>query len=513
MRSFPAILAIACSGCFGLKDGADKATDLSVVMPVDGGSGDLACMDPTGFGGKGCYSCPPTTREQLLNACTSSTCLPYDNTALNLQGGVLPNLPTLDFATAPPPDLGSTDLAGFMPPDLSNNAPLCASLTGGNVVYATGSSAAALFLGNIAQPLEHATPALTVVYQSQGSCIGVNAIVTGSTTKMTGFAIYWDPNLAVDPSSATAQLKCALDPAGITADIGFSDVFATTCLNLPGGLDPTIKDFFGPVQTMNLIVPQNSIAVNISAEATYLVYGFGAHSNLVMPWTAPAQIFQRNGSSGTQNMIAATIGVPASHWYGTTTSGSSTIRTAVINAGGAGQDTANKTIGILSSDGADPFRANLHVLAFQDRGQSCAFFPDSTAMALDKANVRDGHFANFGPLHMLTHVSGGLPVNANAATLLNAVTGVTPPPGVDIIDLYAKHSLVPQCAMRVSRDADGGAIKPFAPAPSCSCYFTERATGLMPPPGCTTCTTQSDCPTAAPNCNKFAARTTGYCEP
>jgi hypothetical protein len=185
----------------------------------------------------------------------------------------------------------------------------------------------------------------------------------------------------------------------------------------------------------------------------------------------------------------------------------------VINAGSMGQANANQTIGILSADGADPYRANLHVLAFQDRDQHCAFYPDSGPMAFDKANVRDGHFANFGPLHMLTHVNAGVPVSANAATLLNAVTGVSPPPGVDIIDLYAKHSLVPQCAMRVSRDADGGPIKPFKPSPGCSCYFTERATGLVPPPGCKTCSTASDCPAAAPNCNKFAAQTMGYCEP
>ncbi|HZS38044.1 MAG TPA: hypothetical protein VFF06_14505 [Polyangia bacterium] len=509
MRLLTATLAMVFSGCFSLKPGSDTA-DLAVV--VDGGS-DLACLDPTGFGGKGCYSCTPTTREQLLNACTKSTCIPYDNSTLGLVGGILPQLPTLDFAVAPPPDLGSSDLAGSTPADLASSSPACSSLTGGNIVYATGSSAAGLFLGNIAQPLENAAPALTVIYQSQGSCIGVNAIVTGSTTKMTGSATYWDPNTAVDPSSAAAQLKCQLDPAGVTADIGLSDVFATTCLNLPGGLDPSIKDFFGPVQVMNLIVPQNSTAQNISAEATYLLYGFGAYQNVVAPWTDPNQIFQRNGSSGTQNMIGATIGVPATHWYGIQTSGSSAIRQDVINAGSMGQDIANKTIGILSADGADPFRANLHVLAFQDRDQLCAFFPDSTPMALDKANVRDGHFANFGPLHMLAHVNGGVPVSANAATLLDAITGVAPPPGVDIIDLYAKHSLIPQCAMRVSRDADGGAIKPFMPSSSCSCYYTERATGLMPPPGCKTCSTQSDCPAATPNCNKFAARTTGYCEP
>src|SRR6185436_19496402 len=99
---------------------------------------------------------------------------------------------------------------------------------------AAGSSAVTLFLGNIAQALENTASPLTVVYQSQGSCTGISAAVTPATAKMTGTAVYWDPNLAVDPSAATAQLKCSLDAAGVTADIGLSDVFATTCLNLPG---------------------------------------------------------------------------------------------------------------------------------------------------------------------------------------------------------------------------------------------------------------------------------------
>jgi hypothetical protein len=128
--------------------------------------------------------------------------------------------------------------------------------------------------------------------------------------------------------------------------------------------------------------------------------------------------------------------------------------------------------------------------------------------------VRDGHYSIFGPLHMLSHVTnGGVPANGDAGTVLNAITGVAPPSGVDIIDLYAKHSLIPQCAMKVTRNADGGDIMPFKPASGCSCYFVERATLVKPPAGCTTCNTGSDCPSSAPNCNKFGAQTMGYCEP
>jgi hypothetical protein len=499
--------ALMAASCYSLKSGNDVA-DLSAIV-ADGG-GDAGCWDPAGFGGKGCWKCPANNHAELINACTQAICLPYDNTTLGFDDAGLPELPELDFSVAPPPDMGNSDLSGPPPPTY----PSCASLSGGRVVYATGSSAAGLFLGNIAQPLEHATPALAIVYQSPGSCIGVNAEIAASTNKMTGTATYWDPNLAVDPSSSAAKLTCQLAAGGVTADIGFSDVFAGTCTSLPNGLDPSLKDFFGPVQTMNLIVPQNSSAQNISAEATYLVYGFGAYTHMTMPWTAPGQIFQRNSSSGTQAMIAATIGVPANHWLAKFTKNSTDIQTQVINAGSGGQDTANKTVGILASDGADPVRANLHILAFQNYDQRCGFFPDSTSMALDKANVRDGHYAHFGPLHMIASVDNkGVPINPDVSTVLNAITGVAEPSGVDIIDIFAKHSLIPQCAMHVTRDADGGNIRPFQPTTDCSCYYLERATSLTPPPGCTPCSTAGDCSPSAPNCNKFGAQTKGYCEP
>jgi hypothetical protein len=44
----------------------------------------------------GCYPCAPTTSEQVTNACTSSTCVPFDDTTRLtklLPGGSLPPLP------------------------------------------------------------------------------------------------------------------------------------------------------------------------------------------------------------------------------------------------------------------------------------------------------------------------------------------------------------------------------------------------------------------------------------
>jgi ABC-type phosphate transport system substrate-binding protein len=515
MRASTLLLLALLPGCFTLKPGTDTSDGGANDASANSDGGD--CWDPSGFAGRGCFRCTPTTRDELLNACTASPCTPYDNSTLpiNLDGG-LPTPPPRDGSQpadmTAPPDLTSTDDGGT--PDMASPYPACSSLSNGHVVYVTGSSAVQLFLGSIAQALENANPPTAVVYQSSGSCIGVNAVVTPNTTKMSGNATYWDPNPVVDPTSAQARLTCTLDPGGVQADVGLSDVFATTCLNLPSGLDPSIKDTFGPIETMNMVVPQNSNAHTISGEAAFLVWGYGGTQFPVMPWTDQSYLFQRNSSSGTQAEISATLGLDRGNWYGKPNATSGNVRDALIAAGASGQDPANKALGILSSDFADGVRTNIRALAFQDYKQRCAFLPDSSATSTDKRNVRDGHYSIFGPLHMLTHVnSKGVAVNDGAQTLLDTIAGVIPIGSVDIINLYAKNGLVPLCAMKVTRDADGGDIRPAAPATACNCYFEQQATGLVPPPGCTTCDRASDCPSGTPHCNKFAAQTHGYCEP
>src|SRR5688572_18367010 len=140
---------------------------------------------------------------------------------------------------------------------------------------------------------------------------------------------------------------------------------------------------------MNFVVPQKPVDHHISAEAAFLVYGFGGTQHPVTPWTDQTRILQRDRNSGTQAMIALIIGVPRDVWFGKLHSSGGPLRDALKAAGGLGQDVANKSIGILSSDALDPERTTLRGLAFQDHGQGCAFHPDSTVSAKDKINVRD----------------------------------------------------------------------------------------------------------------------------
>jgi hypothetical protein len=154
------------------------------------------------------------------------------------------------------------------------------------------------------------------------------------------------------------------------------------------------------------------------------------------------------------------------------------------------------------------------VLAYQHYKQDCAYWPDSTPQARDKASVRDGHYAIWGPLHMLTTVDGsGVPTDANAKIVLDILSGAVDPSGIDLIQVEAKGGVVPKCAMAVKRASEVGPLMSYEPPKSCVCKFEAEAAGGTAPTGCTYCNDEnntgndsSDCPTGKKKCNYH------YCE-
>jgi ABC-type phosphate transport system substrate-binding protein len=492
-------------GCNQILDTGDYKTGLTTdASGGDGSSGGDSGADST-TSSDGCA--PATDKVQFEKSCTNSACTPFDNSRVPLTDGSERALPPYT-----PPDGGTGTAAlpdaGALP--ACNAVPTAGLPSGYTPVYATGSTALQSTLATVAQVLEKTTN-YVFVYQGTGSCVGVNAMISGSY-KMNGLAYVIDPG-AADPTQSSAQIPCSLEPDGVTVDIGISDVFASTCegssfQNLPTG----VQENFGPVQTMEFVVPKVGSAENsISAEAAYNVYGFGATS-MVAPWTDATLIFQRNGSSGTQNMIAAAIGVPAAQWMGVTNGSSGAMITSLNNAA-ADTAKAPHAIGILASDLADNNRTTLKPLAYQDVGQSCGYFPDSTQTAEDKRNVRDGHYPIWGPSHFYNRVSAnGTAVNPGTTAFIDDLAGITTLAGVDLLSFYAKDHIIPLCAMQVSRTTDGNDYAPSTPAKGCGCYYELQATGIVPP-SCVTCTTGASCPASAPNCNSFGTPAVGYCEP
>jgi hypothetical protein len=322
--------------------------------------------------------------------------------------------------------------------------------------------------------------------------MGVDSILNGTPIQGSGTSALstWD--------ATGAEKKCDATTA-VVADIGISDVFATTCFALPGGVASNIADFLGPVQSMTFAVPISSPEVSISAEAAYYVYGFGIQSG-VEPWTDESVIFKRDVNSGTQRMIAAAVGVPADKWKGTAATSSSDLLQRLTLA-----SPREKAIGILAADVAQDNRTVLKVLAYQHSKQSCGYFPDRDATSNEKANVRDGHYAIWGPLHLMTRLdNNGYPLKPATADVVGYLAGTKTAAGqLDLIFLEAQRHVVPQCAMRVKRTTELGPMVPFSPVGSCECYYEKVANGAT---ACALCQRQADCPASAPVCSY------GYCE-
>lgn len=376
-------------------------------------------------------------------------------------------------------------------------------------VFITGSSAVKPFLAGVAAELSAIADPVTVIYiNGKGSCDGVNYMAAATPVLATGTASIWSKNGA--GAAVEASGGCDLPSAGIAVDIGVSDVFATTCPDVTG-LPAGVKDFLGPIQTMTFAIAKKSTQASISAEAAYLTFGLGANGGTA--WSDPTKFYIRPSSSGTLQMLATAIKVPAAKWQGvrtksdgTTAAGSGDVLAYLNTLQTTGsQPDADLGIGILATDLIDKNRATIRALPYQHFGQTCGYLPDSSATSADKKNTRDGHYMVWGPLHMLAKVTGGQPSNPGAKVVIDYLTGAVVPE-FDLIATEAALGVVPDCAMRVSRDSEVGPLSSYMPAKSCECKFVSAATGVAEPAGCSTCVSNDDCTAAAPSCNY------GFCE-
>ncbi len=132
---------------------------------------------------------------------------------------------------------------------------------------------------------------------------------------------YWDVTATPAPKIVTCTLAAAT-----RVDVGLSDVAVDTCTGAP---PPSgIVDRSGPVEPMVFVVPKASQQTAITAEEAYFVFGFGAPGQ-AKPWIDPNFLMIRNPSSGTEQVIAHEIGMPAARWKGMDKGGSGGVVTGV----------------------------------------------------------------------------------------------------------------------------------------------------------------------------------------
>jgi hypothetical protein len=354
-----------------------------------------------------------------------------------------------------------------------------------NPIYLAGSSAFEPTAGKIAVKLSAQTTKYTLIYKATASCDGPAAIVGNVTLTGNG------DTFTVDPADATKVVtkQCSLDATATKADIGACDVSYDACTGtaVPSG----VADFSGPVQAMEFIVPEvNTTITAISSEQAAAIWGCGM-PGMVGMFTDETAIQQRNAQSGTQIMVSKYIGVPAAMMKGVMNGTGGNLVTSLL----AVTSNPQAAIGFYAADGYDTKRATLNALAFRGVGQTKAYYADSTAAATDKKNVRDGHYQIFGPVHLFANVGTGTVATGNAKKAIDWIQGtaeIEAGKPLGFIDIEGGAGMVPQCAMNVKRDSDGGLLKPYTPPVKCGCYF-EKVVTQTSSAACVPCTTDASC--------------------
>ncbi len=330
---------------------------------------------------------------------------------------------------------------------------------------------------------------ITLVYLTSGSCTNVEAIYTD--VKMTKNPLYV-PSTAESASWTTdmPSLPCTIDPAGRSVDVANSALFVSSCdaSAPPAGVELVQ----GPVQPYGFVVPEASSQKAITAEEAYFVFGFG-DTGMVTPWNDEQFLFIRTITKSTLLTLASmTTGLAnAAKWRGQMFDKSSEVMSALVASA-----QPEKSLGILGVELYDRSRDKLNVLAFRAFGQKYAYYPDSTALAFDKRNVRDGHYVPWSPTVWLTKVDADhRPLNARAGRVIDLILGrADPAPTFESLKTVIGVGLIPDCAMSVTRSFEGGELSLYQPAEPCGCYY-EAQVAASSNAGCRPCDVSNPCAT------------------
>ncbi len=390
-------------------------------------------------------------------------------------------------------------LANALLPRSASAADCATTLT--NPVYLQVGDTQVNLLRRLGRALaDNAPNPMTLVFVTNGSCDNINAIYTD--VKVNGNMQYIPSTLedpAWDPTNASTSPTKICQVTDQSLDVANSALFISSC---PHGQPPAgQKSTIGPVQAYVLAVPEASTQTAITFEEAFFVFGFGSEG-MITPWDDQAQHFIRPQTKSTLLTWALNLAIPSNKFKNMpacTGSGTGTATPPCFEGSGGvvsalkNSPTPEKAVGLLGVEVYDNERAALNILAYKSRGQYFAYYPDSTSTSRDKKNVRDGHYTVWSPTEWIQKVNGTTPVNANADYLIKLIASkqVTPAPNFDPVPLIVGVGLVPDCAMRVKRDFDGGDLSLYTPETSCTCQFEA----LTDASSCESCANGETCTT------------------
>lgn len=354
-------------------------------------------------------------------------------------------------------------------------------------------------LAELARRLRDAEDPITLVFLPRSTCTLADNYFKGkATTEVMRYA----PSVGEVADWKDTPHQCNNKTGGYPIDLGIGATFISSCSAAVTDAQPAnVKIFDGPVQAYGFVVPEGALAASggsITWEEAYWVFsGQGIAANAV-PWIAepnPAggtpSVFIRGAATSTLLTCAANVApskLPAASWLGFRKDGQADRSSEVVNGVSAASSSAtlrDATIGILGVDVYETGqnRSKLDFLAFQAPGQKFGFYPDSSPASRDKRNVRDGHYVPWSYTQYITTVGeDDKPVNPLVRRVLAMMSGhdevrlvskegVAPAFDLDSLQVFAKKGLVPDCAMQVSREKDGGDFALYSAEAPCGCFY------------------------------------------
>jgi hypothetical protein len=367
--------------------------------------------------------------------------------------------------------------------------PACTSLTNlTNPVYLQVGDTQLNLMKSLGRALRDNTPnPVTLLFVTSGSCTNIDNMYNHSAAITA--AVQYVPSTAENATWTTASpTQTCTPPAGQFPDVANSALFVSSCTSQAA--PSTVTSENGAIQAYVMAVPTASSQTAITFEEAYFVFGFGM-AGMVTPWTDPGQYFIRTITKSTLLTWAANIAVPGNKWLGQRFDGSPQVVMGLQSS-----MAPESAIGILGAEVYDGTRSTLKSLAFRAKDQYAAYWPDSTPSSFDKQNLRDGHYTVWSPTVWMYNNDGtgtGNPTNPNAKYVVDMIAGhpVTPAPNFDPDVNVASVGLVPDCAMRVSRQFDGGPLSLYKPATSCVCKYLSTVDTTT----CAACDTNTPCAT------------------
>jgi len=377
----------------------------------------------------------------------------------------------------------------------------CTSLGGPPIVFIENGDTQETLIKRLGSKLANSATPVRLVYKNKRTCDLALDLYTPNPLINDAIAIKYIPTGTEDPlwTPLSVTPACEADAAGNPIGLGIGATFLSSCTNLPATRPADLAEIEGPVQSYGFIVPSSSAQIALTAQEGYFAYGFAQGTGMAMPWLDQALRFSRGPTASTALTCAAAIGLKGSQLKGTVPAGNTS--TEVLNLV-ATSGNPEATIGLMGTEVYDGARNLVKLLAFKGFGQRFAYYPDTSATAFDKKNVRDGHYLPWAPTPYLTRVDGaGKAVDPNVQRVIDLVLGARVDADVNGLDQVIASGLVPECAMGVRRDFDGGNLSLFSPPESCACYFEAKS-----PQGKTSCQTCTSGTCASGVCRR------GYCE-